>query len=85
VDSRPRRNKALLLLTKPTGSYMGRSQLAITLTLSSLILPLTISGQLQSASAAEGHLPKIFFEKTVCDLGDVGQATKNTCKFGTTS
>jgi len=25
--------------------------------------------------------PKISFEKTVCDLGDVGQETKNTCEF----
>jgi hypothetical protein len=25
--------------------------------------------------------PKISFEKTVCDLGDVGQGTKNTCEF----
>ena len=34
------------------------------------------------ARAAEERLsPKISFEKTVCDLGDVGQATKNTCEF----
>jgi hypothetical protein len=26
-------------------------------------------------------LPHIFFEKTVCDLGNVGQGTKNTCEF----
>jgi PBP1b-binding outer membrane lipoprotein LpoB len=26
-------------------------------------------------------LPIISFEKTVCDLGDVGQDTKNTCEF----
>ncbi len=25
--------------------------------------------------------PKISFEKTVCDLGDVGRGTKNTCEF----
>jgi len=25
--------------------------------------------------------PKISFEKTVCDLGQVGLATKNTCEF----
>ena len=25
--------------------------------------------------------PRISFEKTVCDLGDVGQGTKNTCEF----
>ena len=26
-------------------------------------------------------LPKITFDKTVCDLGEVGQSTKNTCEF----
>jgi hypothetical protein len=26
-------------------------------------------------------LPRISFEKTVCDLGEVGQDTKNTCEF----
>ncbi|MGB2807519.1 MAG: DUF1573 domain-containing protein [Sedimentisphaerales bacterium] len=25
--------------------------------------------------------PRISFEKTICDLGDVGQGTKNTCEF----
>jgi hypothetical protein len=25
--------------------------------------------------------PRISFEKTVCDLGDIGQGTKNTCEF----
>ncbi len=25
--------------------------------------------------------PRISFEKTVCDLGDVGRGTKNTCEF----
>jgi len=30
---------------------------------------------------AKGLSPKISFEKTVCDLGDVGQGTKNTCEF----
>ena len=25
--------------------------------------------------------PNIFFEKTVCDLGEVGQGTKNECEF----
>jgi hypothetical protein len=39
------------------------------------------NGSLQSASAAEKLLPSISFEKTVCDLGDVGQGTKNTCEF----
>jgi len=27
------------------------------------------------------NLPKISFVKTVCDLGDVGQGTKNECEF----
>jgi len=31
--------------------------------------------------AAENLLPKISFENTVCDLGEVGQGTKNTCEF----
>jgi len=30
---------------------------------------------------ANNLLPRISFEKTVCDLGDVGQGTKNTCEF----
>jgi len=30
---------------------------------------------------AANLLPRISFEKTVCDLGDVGQDTKNTCEF----
>ena len=30
---------------------------------------------------AKNLLPRISFEKTVCDLGDVGQGTKNTCEF----
>ena len=25
--------------------------------------------------------PRISFEKTVCDLGDIGRGTKNTCEF----
>jgi len=29
----------------------------------------------------ENRLPRISFEKTVCDLGEVGQDTKNTCEF----
>ncbi|MBA7667656.1 hypothetical protein ES703_75753 [subsurface metagenome] len=32
-------------------------------------------------SDAKNLLPRILFEKTVCDLGDVGQGTKNTCEF----
>jgi len=30
---------------------------------------------------AKNLSPRISFEKTVCDLGDVGQGTKNTCEF----
>jgi hypothetical protein len=29
----------------------------------------------------DNKLPRISFEKTVCDLGEVGQDTKNTCEF----
>jgi hypothetical protein len=29
----------------------------------------------------DNRLPRISFQKTVCDLGDVGQDTKNTCEF----
>ena len=36
---------------------------------------------LQSGPDANNPSPKISFEKTVCDLGDVGQGTKNTCEF----
>ncbi|MBW8039097.1 MAG: DUF1573 domain-containing protein [Planctomycetes bacterium] len=46
----------------------------------SLILSLSIGLQ-QSASATEKLLPRVSFEKTVCDLGDVGQGTKNSCEF----
>jgi len=30
---------------------------------------------------AKNLSPRISFEKTVCDLGDVGRGTKNTCEF----
>jgi hypothetical protein len=33
------------------------------------------------APDANNLSPRISFEKTVCDLGDVGQGTKNTCEF----
>ena len=46
----------------------------------SLILSLSI-GMQQSALADEVLLPRISFEKTVCDLGDIGQGTKNECEF----
>jgi hypothetical protein len=41
--------------------------------------PLKIS--LKSNPDTNNLLPRISFEKTVCDLGDVGQGTKNTCEF----
>ena len=33
------------------------------------------------AVVAKDPLPEISFEKTVCDLGQVGLGTKNTCEF----
>ncbi len=36
---------------------------------------------LKQIQQANNLLPRISFQKTVCDLGDVGQDTKNTCKF----
>ena len=32
-------------------------------------------------ASAEDVLPKISFERTVCDLGQVGLGTKNSCEF----
>jgi hypothetical protein len=29
----------------------------------------------------DNRLPRIYFQNTVCVLGDVGQDTKNTCEF----
>jgi hypothetical protein len=59
---------------------MKSKQLVMIYFFVSLVFMLPISS-LQSASAAEKFLPRITFEKTVCDLGDVGQGTKNTCEF----
>jgi len=59
---------------------MKRNQLVLTFVLWSFIFSLPIGIQ-QSASAAEKLLPRISFEKTVCDLGDVGLGTKNSCEF----
>jgi hypothetical protein len=56
---------------------MKRNQLVF---LFAFFLSVTIYWQ-QSASAAENLLPKVSFEKVVCDLGNVGQGTKNTCEF----
>lgn len=59
---------------------MKRRRLALAFVLVGLI-PLLPIGIQQSASAAEKLLPRISFEKTVFDLGDVGQGTKNSCEF----
>jgi len=58
---------------------MYRNKLFMLFALICLILLLLISIQ-RLALAAENHLPRISFEKTVCDLGDVGPGTKNTCE-----
>ena len=44
-------------------------------------IPLVTKNRQQSVLAAERLLPRIYFEKTVFDLGDVGQGTKNECEF----
>ena len=59
---------------------MKRHPLFFTSAFASLILSLSIGLQ-QTTSAAERLLPKISFEKTVYDLGDVGPGTKNECEF----
>ena len=46
-----------------------------------LIVSLAVGSGQQSASATERLLPRISFEKTVFDLGEIGQGTKNTCDF----
>ena len=61
-------------------SFMERHELFFTFAFVSFVLSLSIGLQ-QSASAAERLLPRISFEKTVFDLGDVGQGTKNSCEF----
>jgi hypothetical protein len=55
--------------------------MVLTFSLGFLISLLRISTQQQSVLANERFLPSICFEKTVCDLGEVGQGTKNTCEF----
>jgi len=57
-----------------------RNPLTLIFVFVSFILSLSIGIQ-QSASADERLLPSISFKKTVCDLGNVGQGTKNTCEF----
>jgi len=59
---------------------MKRNQLIFIFVLVILIILLSIGIQ-QSTSAAERFLPRISFEKTVYDLGEVGQGTKNRCEF----
>ena len=48
--------------------------------LTHLFLSLSISIQ-RLALAADNLLPGISFEKTVCDLGEIGQGMKNECEF----
>jgi len=72
---------------------MKRNQYVLTF---ALVYLLPISDQLQLATAANSEpvrisrstlitydetLPRISFEKTVFDLGDVGPGTKNECEF----
>jgi len=59
---------------------MCRNKLFMLFVLTHLFLSLSISIQ-RLALAADNLLPRISFEKTVFDLGDVGQGTKNTCEF----
>ena len=59
---------------------MYRNKLFILFALKCLIFSLSISIQ-RLALATENHLLRISFEKTVFDLGDVGQGTKNSCEF----
>jgi len=59
---------------------MKKDLFILTFVILSLIPLLPISMQ-ESASGAERLLPRISFETKVCDFGDVGQVTKNTCEF----
>lgn len=72
---------------------MNRNQLVLRFALLNLILSLAITYARASqvpepskvspkpASDANNLSPRISFEKTVCDLGNIGQGTKNTCEF----
>jgi len=71
----------LITITALSGLCMKRNQIYLVFILLYLIFIFPIDGQLQVATAAENPLPRISFEKTVCDLGDVGQGTKNSCEF----
>ena len=59
---------------------MKTNQLFIIFALLSFVYLLPI-GREQSALAAEKLFPRISFEKTVFDLGDVGQSAKGGCEF----
>ena len=43
--------------------------------------PMPIKASAEPAVVAKNPLPKISFESTLCDLGQVGQGTNNTCEF----
>jgi len=60
---------------------MKKKHFLLIFTLVSLFALLRINAQQLSASAAERFLPRISLEKTVFELGEVGQGTKNTCEF----
>jgi len=60
---------------------MRRNRLVFAFSLCNIIFSLSFSSQLYLATADQNLLPRISFEKTVCDIGDIGQGTKNTCEF----
>jgi len=60
---------------------MKRNWLFRKFALVSIIPLLRIGVQRQSVLAVEALLSEISFDKTVSDLGDIGQGTKNTCEF----
>jgi len=43
--------------------------------------PERVGNSPKSQPRSNQPLPRISFEKTVCDLGEVGQGTKNSCEF----
>ena len=73
--------QAVISMMITDGIKVKRNQLVFIFALVSLTYLLPISGQMQLATAAESLLPRISFEKTVFDLGDVGRGTKNSCEF----
>ena len=64
---------------------MKVNQIVLIFALVCLFPLLRISTQQQSVLADESLLPRISYEKTVCDLGEVGQGTKNSCEFSFTN